>query len=61
MAEKENKGGLLTTEQVEQDNAVKGKATEGGHFQGSQDTGDKKERQSDTLQPKDGRAANEKE
>ena len=44
MAKKENKGGLLTPEQIEKDNAVKGKTTEGGHYQGSQDTGDNKVR-----------------
>jgi hypothetical protein len=39
MDRKENKGGILTNEQVEQDNRVKGK-TEGA-YQGMQDTGDK--------------------
>jgi hypothetical protein len=41
MAQKENKGGTLTNDQVEQDLKVKGKATEGkaGNV-GLQDTGD---------------------
>jgi hypothetical protein len=41
MAQKENKGGTLTNEQVEQDLKVKGKATPGktGNV-GLQDTGD---------------------
>jgi hypothetical protein len=41
MAKKENKGGFLSPEQVEQDNKVKGKTSqhEGG-YRGSQDTGD---------------------
>ncbi len=42
MAKKENKGGVLTNEQVEKDNAVKGKKSGDGHLQGSQDTGDTK-------------------
>lgn len=45
MTKKENKGGLLTPEQIEKDNAAKGKITEGGHYHGSQDTGDTKVRQ----------------
>ncbi len=41
MAQKENKGGVLTNEQVEQDLKVKGRTNEGetGHV-GLQDTGD---------------------
>jgi hypothetical protein len=41
MAQKENKGGILTNEQVEQDLKVKGKINESatGHV-GLQDTGD---------------------
>jgi len=41
MAQKENKGGILTNEQIEQDLNVKGKTNEGetGHV-GLQDTGD---------------------
>lgn len=45
MAKKENKGGLLTPEHIEKDNAAKGKNPEGGHYHGSQDTGDTKVRQ----------------
>lgn len=43
MAKKENKGGELTHEQVERDNAIKGKTDqkEGG-YRGMQDTGDTK-------------------
>jgi hypothetical protein len=41
MAQKENKGGTLTNEQVEQDLKVKGKIAEGKTRNvGSQDTGD---------------------
>lgn len=41
MAQKENKGGVLSNEQIEQDLKVKGKTNEGetGHV-GLQDTGD---------------------
>ena len=41
MAKKENKGGLLSPDQVERDNKVKGKVDqhEGG-YRGLQDTGD---------------------
>lgn len=42
MATKENKGGMLTNEQVEQDLKAKGKASEQNEaYTGSQDTGDK--------------------
>lgn len=42
MAEKENKGGVLKNDQVEQDLKVKGKASEQSEgYIGSQDTGDK--------------------
>ena len=46
MAQKENKGGVLTNEQVEQDLKVKGRTNEGetGHV-GLQDTGDTTVRQ----------------
>ena len=46
MAQKENKGGVLTNEQVEQDLKVKGKTNESetGHV-GLQDTGDSTVRQ----------------
>jgi hypothetical protein len=41
MAKKENKGGVLSNEQIEQDNKVKGKTDEKGRsYVGSQDTGD---------------------
>jgi len=41
MARKENKGGRLTNEQVEQDNKVKGKADgQERSYIGAQDTGD---------------------
>ena len=53
MDRKENKGGTLTNEQVEQDNQVKGK-TEGG-YRGMQDTGDKGVRHRGTeVQQRDG-------
>jgi hypothetical protein len=43
MANKENKGGLLSNEQLEQDNIVKGKTNENeGGYRGTQDTGDAK-------------------
>jgi len=46
---------LLTPEQIEKDNAAKGKNTEGGHYQGSQDTGDTKVRQlGSEVQQQDG-------
>ena len=53
MAQKENKGGNLTNEQVEQDNKVKGKHE--GAYVGSQDTGDQiiRERGTD-VQRRDG-------
>jgi hypothetical protein len=46
MAQKENKGGELSNEQVEQDRKVKGRTNEGetGHV-GLQDTGDSTVRQ----------------
>jgi hypothetical protein len=45
MANKENKGGLLSNEQVEHDNKVKGKNNENeGGYRGTQDTGDDKVR-----------------
>ncbi len=46
MAQKENKGGELTNEQIEQDLQAKGKNDQGGRsYRGSQDTGDTKVRQ----------------
>lgn len=53
MARKENKGGMLTNEQVEQDNKVNGK-TEGA-YSGMQDTGDKAVRHlGNEVQQRDG-------
>lgn len=40
MAKKENKAGILTNEQVEKDNEVKGKSDQQGQNIGTQDTGD---------------------
>ena len=40
MASKENKGGLLSNEQVEKDIQVKGKNDQEGGYVGMQDTGD---------------------
>ena len=55
MASKENKGGILSNEQVERDNQVKGKHTENGQYQGAQDTGDKDIRSMGTdVQRRDG-------
>ena len=61
MADKENKGGLLSNEQVEQDIKVKGKASEGSEsYIGSQDTGDKTVRHlGNDVQRADGRPADE--
>lgn len=42
MAHKENKGGVLTNEQIEQDLKVSGRDIQEGHYHGSQDTGDSK-------------------
>jgi hypothetical protein len=53
MDRKENKGGILTNEQVEQDNRVKGKTE--GSYHGMQDTGDNGVRQRGTdVQQRDG-------
>lgn len=56
MAEKENKGGVLTNEQVEQDLKAKGRTNEGETgLVGLQDTGDSKVRQLGTeVQRNDG-------
>jgi hypothetical protein len=56
MASKENKGGILTNEQVEADNRVKGKAGEKGRsYIGFQDTGDSKVRElGSEVQKRDG-------
>ena len=59
MADKENKGGMLTNSQVEEDNKVKGKHL--GAYEGSQDTGDKKIRQrGNEMQQRDGVPESEK-
>ena len=53
MNKKENKGGFISNEQVEQDLKVKGKNE--GPYEGSQDTGDKDVRQfSNESQQRDG-------
>lgn len=56
MAAKENKGGILTNEQIENDNRAKGKADKkGSTYVGSQDTGDNIVRQlGNAVQRKDG-------
>ncbi len=55
MATKENKGGLLNNEQLEQDLKVKGKDEQQGGYTGMQDTGDEAVRQSGTdAQKRDG-------
>jgi hypothetical protein len=61
MAEKENKGGMLTNDQVEQDLKVKGKAAEDSEaYIGSQDTGDKRVRHlGNDVQKADGRPMDE--
>ncbi|ANE51346.1 hypothetical protein [Flavisolibacter tropicus] len=57
MAKKENKGGLLSNEQVEQEVQRTGSDDKGGSgYRGSQDTGDTKVRESGTeVQQQDGR------
>jgi hypothetical protein len=57
MAHKENKGGTLTNEQVEQDLKAKGRVSDGTEtYHGSQDTGDKTVRQlGNDVQQADGR------
>ena len=53
MASKENKGGILTSSQIEEDNRVKGKQE--GAYEGAQDTGDKTVRQrGNDVQKRDG-------
>lgn len=55
MAKKENKGGELTPEQVEQDIKVKGKDQQQGGYHGAQDTGDEAIRSFGTdVQQQDG-------
>ncbi|HET7898648.1 MAG TPA: hypothetical protein VFL47_13285 [Flavisolibacter sp.] len=59
MARKENKGGRLTNEQVEQDLKAKGKASSQNEaYHGAQDNGDSIVRpQGDAVQRADGRPA----
>jgi hypothetical protein len=61
MARKENKGGTLTNEQVEQDLKAKGRAPgENNTYSGSQDTGEKTVRHMGTdVQKADGRPLDE--
>jgi hypothetical protein len=55
MAQKENKGGVLTNEQIENDQKAKGVQQEKGGYKGTQDTGDDKIRSLGTeVQKKDG-------
>lgn len=55
MAHKENKGGFLSNEEVEQDLKAKGKAENQNGYSGSQDTGDDGVRQMGTeVQHRDG-------
>ena len=59
MANKENKGGVLKNDQVEQDLKARGKE-ENKSYTGSQDTGDKDVRQTGTaVQRADGRPPRE--
>ena len=61
MARKENKGGTLKNDQIEQDLKAKGKASEDSEaYIGSQDTGDKVVRQmGNDVQRADGRPKDE--
>ena len=61
MDRKENKGGTLTNEQVEQDLKAKGRESGGNNpYSGSQDTGDKTVRHLGTdVQQADGRPLDE--
>ena len=61
MARKENKGGALTNEQVEQDLKAKGRNPEGNQaYTGAQDTGEKTVRHMGTdVQRADGRPLDE--
>ena len=59
MAEKENKGGILTNAQIEEDNKAKGKQE--GAYEGAQDTGDKAIRhRGNEVQRRDGLPEDEK-
>ncbi len=58
MVTKENKGGFLRNEQVEEDNKVKGRIE--SPYEGAQDTGDKMVRQDgNAVQRRDGRPQDE--
>lgn len=60
MATKENRGGLLKNEDIEQDLKAKGRSE--GAYEGAQDTGDKTVRQAGTdVQKRDGRPQNEQQ
>jgi hypothetical protein len=55
MAKKENKGGELTNEKIEQDLKAKGVSGDQNWYRGSQDTGDQKLRSlGSEVQKKDG-------
>lgn len=55
MAKKENKGGELTNEQIEQDLKAKGVSDDGRGYRGTQDTGDASVRSIGTeVQKRDG-------
>ena len=61
MAQKENKGGTLTNEQLQQDLEAKGRDPQNNNaYSGSQDTGDKTVRHlGNDVQKADGRPADE--
>jgi hypothetical protein len=61
MTSKENKGGVLKNDQIEQDLKAKGKASEDSEtYIGSQDTGDREVRHLGTnVQKRDGRPIDE--
>lgn len=60
MANKENKGGLLSPAEIEQDLKAKGRIDNSNGYSGAQDTGDKGVRQEGTdVQKRDGLAGDE--
>lgn len=62
MAKKENKGGILTNEQIEQDLKAKGRSEQQPGYRGTQDTGDKGIRSLGTdVQQRDGLPEDETE
>lgn len=62
MSRKENKGGLLSNEQIEQDLKAKGKTENVNGYRGAQDTGDDGVRQFGTeVQKRDGQPREEDE